>query len=184
MRNSQCFHAYKMKRMKRDKCLTVSHATFDRLNQKWINGGYWNKIEKDLKFVFWLVDVWNCCDEKNFGFSVSPSCQQMQLNTTNQMVTTRSVSLLPFIRTVFWALIDTTRTKGRGAEDKSWGIHPIWGSKAPSSLILCHSKGMAWLSLDLPLKSKRLIVVNEKGSSKWMVEEYERREGLFRSVRL
>lgn len=68
----------------------------------------------------------------------------------------------------------------KSAKDKSCGIHSVGGSKGLNSLILCHSEGMAWFSLDLPLKSKRLIVVNEKGSSKWMGEEYERREGLLR----
>lgn len=64
------------------------------------------------------------------------------------------------------------------------GFTPVGGPAAPYSLIPCHSEGTAWLCLDLSLKPKRSLVGNEKGSSKWMAEEYERREGLFRIVRL
>lgn len=115
-------------------------------------------------FLSCIVEIDSNWDEREYGISPSLYCRKCSWSPiTNRVVTTRGVALLPFIWAAFWALTDTTSTKRKGAEDKSWGIHPMWGSKAPSSLILCHSEGTAWLSLDLPLKSKRLIVVNGKG---------------------
>ena len=60
---------------------------------------------------------------------------------------------------------DVARRKGSsGCRDGSGGIQPVHSSTASNSLILCHSEDITCLSHDLPLKSKRLIVVTEKSS--------------------
>lgn len=124
---------------------------------------HWN--QKQLWWgELWLRESLYCC-----------KCCWLSITPWSQLEVPRSAHSFDQ-RSELWL---TPHERKEGCRGHILGDSPHLRLQSTQQLDPVSLWGHGSLSLDLLLKSKRLIVVSEKGSSKWMVEEYEQREGPF-----